>query len=210
MDTSIEELLRQGLLGTSLTTLDWDMLLQEASDAGSLQGVFVASHKLKTKPSKAILENLLLTALCTGKCGVAIDTCKELQRELVEKERNLLAESLVLSGNVQEFFECIPIEDEGVLSMFHTTIAIAVSRLLRRNRQQEPPIKINLYSWVEVYQAELSLFNPQAKAIIRSRMDPFGIFFIFSKDTLNRFLGALLVENCITKECAQGIRFLDF
>lgn len=210
MDTAIEELLRQGLLGTTLTPIDWNILLQDASDSGSLHGVLVASHKLKIKPPKAILENLLLTALCSGECIIALDACKELQRDLIEKEKNILAESTILSGNVQEFFECFTIDDPGTLGMFHTTIAIATGRLLRKNKGLELPTRVNLHSWVKIYHKELSLFNPIARYVLESDTPPAGIFFVFSKETCAKFLGALLVENFITKECARAIQFLNF
>lgn len=210
MDSSITELLRQGRLGTNLTDVDWNILLQDASDSGSLDGVLVASNKLKRKPPLSTLENLLLTAICSGEGKTAVAACTEIKRNLTEKETFVLLESIILSGNVQEFFDCFSVDNKEVLGMFHTTMAIAVCRSLRRNRKENMPMIVNLHSWVNVYHNEFSIFKPLARIKVSDEELLSGTFFIFTKETCNLLLGALLVEDAINKECAKAIMQLHF
>ena len=205
MDTLIQEIKRRGKLGLDLTPVDWILLLQEASDKGSLQGVFAASAKLKTTPPSAVLENLLLTAICTGDCEEAVSTSKELKRKLSVVELSLLTESTILCGNVQGLLDTFYIYNPLWLAMLHTTIAIAVSRLLRKNKGMAQPAKSNLHSWIQIYDEDLAVFTPEVKHGIFSDLPPSGTFLIFSQETCLKLIGALLVENMITKKTAEEI-----
>lgn len=205
MDTLIQELKRRGKLGLDLTSVDWSLLLQEASDNGSLRGVFAASAKLKMTPPLAVLENLLLTAICTGNCEEALNTSKELKRKLSVVELGLLTESTILCGNVQGLLNTFYIYNPLWLAILHTTMAIAASRLLRKNKGLTQPKRSNLHSWVQIYNEDFALFSPEVKYSILSDLPPPGTFFIFSQETCLKLIGVLLVENMITKQAAAEI-----
>lgn len=210
MNNPITELIHNAKLGIDLTQIDWEILLREASDAGSLEGVLTASLKLNKKPSEKTLENLLLATVSMGKPDIALDTCKHLKRGITQLELSLLIESTILSGNVEEFFKCIPVVDDETLAMLHTTMAIAVCRILRKKRGGILPYYINLRSWVDVYHKEFNLFRPTARKRLNSKDRLFGDYFIFSEETKHKFLGALIVEDMISKECSSAIMTLHF
>lgn len=209
MDNSVLKLLKQGDAGTKLTYEDWQLLLQDASDAASLNGVYVAAFKLNTKPPTETLENLLLSALCVGACEVAIDTSKEIKRDLTELEKRLLIEGAVLFGDIGGFHKCIKIDDESILGMFHSCGMIAACRALRVRRGEDLPTHINLHSWVTVYAKELSFFNFEYATSIETQ-DPLpGTFFILNEASRNLLVGALIVSDLISRECIHTLLLLE-
>jgi hypothetical protein len=211
MDASIKELLRGARLALSLTPIDWDILIKDASDSGSLDGVLVAANKLHIMPPAEALENLLLTSLCSGKGAVAFATCKALNRTLTEEEGNILTESTILAGGVEDFLKHPGVTNFTTLTMLHTTIALGVGRTLRLKRKSEPlPQRINLNSWVDSYHRELSPFGITAHKEIKVYAGIPGHFYLFSRDTLNRLLGALLMDGVISKECLKTILTFNF
>lgn len=210
MDKSVAELKRQGMLGSVLTKEDWQVLLQEASDIGSLNGVLVASQKLQCKPSKEILENLLLSALCKGDCGVARKAHRVLERELTETEKAIMLGGAILLGKVGEIVDNIKITNKGMLSMLHTATAISVFNLLRQKRGVSFPKTINFHTWVRTYWREYSYFNLKPKHTIVTTSPISGTFLIFTEESKRTLTGALLSNDIITRECAEKIHNLSF
>lgn len=201
----IKELARQGLLGTALTETDWTILLQDASDFGSIDGVLTASIKLHCKPPKETLENLLLSALCKGEYSTAYATAKALGRGLQKNEKNLLLQGAILSGNVQEMFNHTTIDSVPKLGIFHTTAAIAVCRSIREKEKLELPYHVNLKEWSIPYAKELLRFNLTADHKLDLVTPLAGLFFIFTQETSLTLAGALLCDNLVNKECANAL-----
>lgn len=205
MDIAIRELLRQGVLGTSLTSVDWNILLQDASDFGNMDGLLTAAHKLKCKPPKEALENLLLTALCKGDCTLALAACKELGRELDVNEKKVMLEGAVLSGNVQEIFNTLEIKSVEMFAIFHTSAAIAVLRSMYKKHKIPEQGVLNLKAWTTSYTAALSRFELYAFEKFDLVKPITGLFFVFTGETIHKIVGALISDNLINTPCANAL-----
>lgn len=205
MDKSFEQLKKQVMTESVLTKNDWQILLQDASDIDSLDGVLIASQKLQRKPPRVTLENILLTALCGGDYNIAKKAHKVLARELTESEKAVILEGSILLGKVQGIVDNITITNKGMLSMLHTAIAISVFSLLKKKRGEPFPKIVNLHTWAKTYEREYSHFNLKPKLTIEALSPISGTFFIFTEESIRTLTGALLGNDIITKVCAEKI-----
>lgn len=198
MDDRIENIKQRGYLGADLTKDDWRLLLSDAEEVGSLQGVFTALTKLGEHPITNALESLLCTAICTGDVETALDASKHLGRELLQEEKLLLIESVVLSGNAKGFIECIDFYENEMFALLHTTIAIGVCRFLYKKRAGTFPT-ITLATWLGVCHREFSSFSPRVHFVL-SEHYPGAILLRLEQSALGHFAGALLMEGIISRE----------
>lgn len=197
MDAHIEDIKRRGYLGADLTEDDWRLLLSDAEEVGSLQGVFTALTKLNTHPITDTLESLLCTAICVGDVETALDTCKHLGRELLPNEKLVLIESVMLSGNAKGFIECIEFQGCEMRALLHTTIVIGVCRFLYKKRTGSLP-RITLTTWLRVCHREFGSFSPRSHFVL-SEFYPGAILLRLERSTLGHFAGALLMESFISR-----------
>jgi hypothetical protein len=198
MDTHVEEIKRRGFLGADLTNEDWKILLSDAEEVGSLQGVLIALTKLQTHPVTTALESLLCTAICVGDAETAIDTCRHIGRDLLPSEKSLLVESVVLSGNVGGFIKHVDDSGDRMKLLLHTAIVIGVCRFLYKKSTGIVP-KLTLATWLRTYHREFGYFSP-SYSIIKSEYYPEAILLRLKRTSLAHFAGALLVEGLISRE----------
>lgn len=205
MDKSFEQLKKQAMSGSALTKNDWRILLQDASDIDSLNGVLIASQKLQRKPPRATLEKILLTALCEGDYNIARKTHTTLARKLTEDEKAIMLESAILLGKVEEIVDNTIIQNKGMLSILHTAIAISAFNILKQKRGENLPRTLNLHTWARTYEREYSHFALKPKHTILTTSPISGTFFIFTEESVCTLTGALLSNDIITRECAEKI-----
>lgn len=189
--------------GTNLTRDDWEIILCDVKDFGSLRGTIEVLKMLPKRPIKKEMEELLCTALCAGDGKTAIKICSLLQRELTAQESRILLENTILTGNVMGFYYSNKVKDFETRIQFHTTVTIGVLRCAYRKRTGAIP-NANLTSWRTVYKREMNIFFPEGEMHASTRLPKAELIFC-SPATLHRLVGALLLEGLITEECIKEI-----
>jgi hypothetical protein len=178
MEDNIIECLRRAKLAIDLTQIDWELLLQDSVEEGSLCGVLTVLTKLPKYSRKQALEDLVVSAVCSGDGQTALDACKELQRSLSMGEEVMLLENMALAGNVEGFFRSVtlaPNQAEAV-AFFHITIMIAVCGFMYKKRVGSLA-NAKIGSWHVTYKHELALFNVRGRQHVPSYRVPGALLF---------------------------------
>jgi hypothetical protein len=203
MHATYEKLLVKWKEGKDLERDDWEKLLQDGEDLGGLDAVLIALEKLEEKGNREPLERLLLTSICSGNGSVAIETSRLLGRKLDNTEQEMLLESMVLAGNVEDFQRYIVVDHPELYALVHTAIVLAVTRHLYKKSHGLFP-NANLFNWPKIYVKELMLFELSMRAT-SSLWFPGSHIIVLKTISLERLIGALLMEGIISKECARAI-----
>jgi hypothetical protein len=198
VDALIEKIKKRGHLGEDLTENDWKLLLADAEEFGSLQGVLAALKKLPSYPVMDALEKLLCTAICTGDAETAIITCRHLGRDLFLREEITLVENITLNGDVEKFIDHFEIHQNELRDMLHTAIVIQVCKFFYKRRTGKFP-EIELTTWLEICNREYKTISPYAR-FVSSRKYPGAILLRLGRHSLVRFAGVLLREGFISRE----------